>query len=376
MGAMPPAVVLAAGESSRFWPLSTHGHKSLHRLCGKSVIEHTIESLAGAGVTEIIVVQSPKSHAAHRSIEDQLGDGSGVGVRIRYVVQPKPLGQGDALLRCADLLPGDFLVIQPENINAGALVPALLGATGNIITVQEKPETWLFGVCAVKGDRVTGIVEKPEPGSEPSNLCNMWVAKLTPAYLSALRSVPLDPISSVTALGKLAEAGALGYVVSQHPFFPLKYPWHLFAMADHLKPEGKPYLGRNVTIADSATVSDDSVIENDVTIGPGAVVTRSLVGSGSTVESPITDSILGAAVIVGKKANIHHRPLSGGHVTVDVKGDQIDTNLAELGIAAGHGSTIEAGADVAAGVLIGAESVVKKSVNVDKNIPDRTTVPR
>lgn len=376
MASMPTAVILAAGESSRFWPLSTHGHKSLHRLCGKAIIEHTIESLVSAGVADFIVVQSPKSHAAHRSIEDQLGDGSAYGATIRYVVQPKPIGQGDALLRCADLLEGDFLVVQPENINAGDLIPELVKSSGNLITLQEKEETWLFGVCAVDGERVTAIVEKPRPGTEPSKLCNMWVAKLTSEYLEALRAIPVDPISSVTALGKLADAGSLGFVVSDRPFFPLKYPWHLFAMADHLKPAGKPYLGRNVTIADSAVVSDDSVLENDVEIGPDIVVTRSLVGAGSKVGSSITDSVLGAAVIIEPGATIRHRPIAGGHVTVDVKGDQIDTNLAELGIAAGHGSTIESGSDVAAGVLLGAESVVKKSVNVDKNIPDRTTAPR
>lgn len=368
---LPTAVLLAAGESSRFWPLSTHGHKALHRLCGKAIIEHTVESLVGAGVTDIVIVQSPKVEAAHRSIQDQLGDGSAYGATIRYVMQPEPLGQGDALLRAASLLEGDFFVIQPENINAGDLIVNLMKADGNVITLQEKDETWLFGVCAVEGDRVTGIIEKPETGTEPSKLCNMWVAKLTPEYLTALEALPVDPISSVTALGTLAKAGHLGYVISDHPFFPLKYPWHLFAMADHLKPTGKPYIGQNVSLADSATVSEDSVLENDVLIGPNVSVTRSLVGAGSKVESPIVDTILGAAVIIKPKATIGHRPLRGGHVMVDVKGDRIDTDLAELGIVAGHGSTIERDATLSAGVMIGSESTVEKGLNVDKNIPDR-----
>ncbi|MSU76320.1 hypothetical protein EXS54_02540 [Patescibacteria group bacterium] len=370
----PTAVLLAAGESSRFWPLSTHGHKSLHRLCGKAIIEHTVESLVSAGVTDIVIVQSPKTQAAHRSIENQLGDGAAYGAAIRYVTQPEPLGQGDGLLRAAHLLGRDFLVIQPENINAGELVNNLMKHDGNVITLQEKDETWLFGVCAVEGDTVTGIVEKPEPGTEPSKLCNMWVAKLTPDYLKALQSVPADPISSVTALGKLANAGELQYVISEHPFFPLKYPWHLFAMADHLKPEGKPYIGKNVTVDPTATISNDSAIENDATIGPNTVVTRSIIGAGSKIASSITDTILGAAVVIKPAATIRHQPLDGGHVTVDVKGDQIDTDLAELGIAVGHGSVIEGAVTVSAGVLIGAESIIKKSVNIDKNIPDTTTV--
>ena len=53
------AVILAAGESTRFWPLNKK-HKSLFKIMGKHLICYTLESLKKAGIKEVIVVQKQK----------------------------------------------------------------------------------------------------------------------------------------------------------------------------------------------------------------------------------------------------------------------------------------------------------------------------
>jgi len=60
------AVILAAGESSRFWPLNQK-HKSLFKIMGRPLIWYTIESLKKAGIKDIIIVQGPK-----KDIEEEL----------------------------------------------------------------------------------------------------------------------------------------------------------------------------------------------------------------------------------------------------------------------------------------------------------------
>jgi len=60
------AVILAAGQSSRFWPLNKR-HKSLIKIMGKPLICYTIESLKKLKIKEILIVQSPK-----REIEEEL----------------------------------------------------------------------------------------------------------------------------------------------------------------------------------------------------------------------------------------------------------------------------------------------------------------
>ncbi len=283
------------------------------------------------------------------------------------------MGQGDAVLLAEpELDTGEFFLVQPENVNAGEVLTELADRPGAVLAVQEREETWLFGVCATDGDRVTGIVEKPVPGTEPSKLCSMGVAKLDRAYLEALRALPPDPVSSVYALEKRAEAGELGYVRTAHPFFPLKYPWHLFAIAEHLKPSDRPYLGENVSVDPTAEVGNDCVVEADAVIGPGVRLSKSLVGAGSRVESSAADSILGAAVGIAPGATVETEPVEAGHVRVDVKGREIETGLPALGTTIGQGTEIGRSSVISAGVLIGAECRIADGSRVGKNLPDRS----
>ena len=74
------AVILAAGESLRFWPLNQR-HKSLLKIMGRPLIFYTIESLKKAGIKDIIIVQGPK-----KDIEEDLKNYD-LGIDIKYVIQ-------------------------------------------------------------------------------------------------------------------------------------------------------------------------------------------------------------------------------------------------------------------------------------------------
>jgi NDP-sugar pyrophosphorylase family protein len=102
------AVILAAGESSRFKPLSDNRHKGLTQVLGKPIIEHTIEELRSAGVEEVIIVQGPG-----KEIERELG-----AAADHYVIQKEPKGMGNALRQAEGLLDDKFLVLTPYRANA------------------------------------------------------------------------------------------------------------------------------------------------------------------------------------------------------------------------------------------------------------------
>lgn len=377
---MPPAVILAAGESSRFWPLSTHGHKALHRLRGQAIIEHTVESLVSAGVAELIIVQSPIARAAHfphRTVEDQLGDGGRYGAAIRYAWQPEPLGQGDAILKASRGLKNDFLIVQPENINAGAIVTELLRdrLPDGAVAGHTEAETSLFGVFEVAEGRLRNFVEKPAPGSEPSKLCNTGVWLVGQRYLAQLRATKPDVLSNIQALIALARQHSVAVVETAHPFFPLKYPWHLFAMAEYLgRDDDGPYVGPDVTIAGSATLTADCVIEADAVIGENVRLRECLVGAGSRVDASLTSSIIGAAVFVEAGVTVKQRAVNHESVVAEIKGKPVDTGRPRLGAIVGQGTTIQGGTAVSPGILIGAESEVGPG-EVTGNLGDRTRFP-
>ncbi|EGQ44015.1 MAG: dTDP-glucose pyrophosphorylase [Candidatus Nanosalina sp. J07AB43] len=133
------AVILAAGRSSRFKPLSENRHKGLVQILGKPILQHTVEELRKAGVDEIIVVQG-----SERDIEEELADD-----QISYVVQEKPKGMGHALRQAEHLLDNKFLVLTPYRANASQLFKPMIqkadeenANTVFLSTPTDKPEKY------------------------------------------------------------------------------------------------------------------------------------------------------------------------------------------------------------------------------------------
>jgi len=109
------AVIIAAGESSRFWPLNKE-HKSQLYLLGKPIIYWTIRGLAQSGVKDIVVVCGASSLVPH--VLKQEND---LGVSLRFVFQEKPLGTGNALWQAKDYITKSFFVVWPNKISSGHL---------------------------------------------------------------------------------------------------------------------------------------------------------------------------------------------------------------------------------------------------------------
>jgi NDP-sugar pyrophosphorylase family protein len=329
------AVILAAGESRRFWPLSARAHKSLFVLEGQSLLERTLRSLAGAGVERFVVVQSPVSATPIRpsDVLPKTIDGRPIG----YVEQPEPAGQGDAVLRCSDLLPAEFLLVQPENINAGTVAAEFAAdpAAGQAVSVAVTPrEDWqLYAVVEHDGPVLRAIVEKPSSAPEPTPLCNMGIYRLHRDFLDYLRAVPPDPYAMITAIGRAADAGRARITRSAAPFLPLKYPGHLWGhlrtLHDGTVP-GTERTGRKI-VAPGAVIGPRARLDNAI-LGPGVTV------GASTRTAPITEWDDLDAVVIGPDAVI------GARVTL------------------------------ARGVRVGANSVVRDGAHVEEDVPDGAIV--
>jgi NDP-sugar pyrophosphorylase family protein len=322
------AVVLAAGESSRFWPLSAQAHKSLFVLEGVSLLERTLRSLSAAGVERFVVVQSPAAATPVRP-SDVL---PGTIAPIDYVEQPEPAGQGDAVLRCADLLPDSFLLVQPENINAGIIAAefAAQPAAGQLVTLAVTPRAdWqLYAVVEHDGPALKAIVEKPDSAPEPMPLCNMGVYRLHRGFLDYVRAVPPDPYALITAIERAATDGRARILQSAAAFLPLKYPGHLWGHVRELH-AGKLPAVRVIAGAD-VSIGPDCQLDN-VILGPGSVL-----GAGCRTD-PVDEWDDLDAVVVGPGATL------GDRVTL------------------------------ARGVRVGAGAVVRDDAVVTADVPDGVT---
>jgi len=87
------AVVLAAGEGSRMWPLAVNKPKHLLPVAGKPLITHIIEAIKENAIERIFVVVGFKGDM----IRSALGDGKNLGLPIEYLKQPRWTGTASAL---------------------------------------------------------------------------------------------------------------------------------------------------------------------------------------------------------------------------------------------------------------------------------------
>lgn len=179
------AMVLAAGLGTRLRPLTDAVPKPMLPVRGKPLLEHHVETLAAAGVREIVI----NLHHFPGVIVDHFGDGRRWAVRITYSHEPELLGTAGAVKRVAHLFPEPFFVLYGDNYLRCDLV-ALAGLHERAGAVASLA---LFGLEDVSGSgvaevapdgRILRFVEKPCPGETQSRLVNAGAYVLSPAALA------------------------------------------------------------------------------------------------------------------------------------------------------------------------------------------------
>jgi MurNAc alpha-1-phosphate uridylyltransferase len=105
-------MILAAGRGERMRPLTLDRPKPLLEVGGRALIEHHLAGLAAAGFAEVVINLSWLG----TQIRDHLGDGSRLGLAIRYSDEgPEPLETGGGIRRALPMLgPGPFLVVNGD----------------------------------------------------------------------------------------------------------------------------------------------------------------------------------------------------------------------------------------------------------------------
>ena len=106
------AVILAAGQSSRFYPFTNIAHKSLITVMGKTLLEHTLIAIKKSGIDEIVIVVAKNS-----PIPEIIGNGKRLGIQLTYVTQPEALGMGDAVLQADTYIHDEFVLLNAYHVD-------------------------------------------------------------------------------------------------------------------------------------------------------------------------------------------------------------------------------------------------------------------
>ncbi|MFA4998478.1 MAG: bifunctional sugar-1-phosphate nucleotidylyltransferase/acetyltransferase [Candidatus Paceibacterota bacterium] len=403
------AVILAAGENSRFWPLN-QTHKSLIKIMGRPLIWYTIEGLKKSGIKNIIIVQGKS-----KSVEEELKNYD-LGADVKYAIQAEPKGMGDAILKAKDLLEDKFFVLNAERFDADDFIKPILekqksSSAGVVLSGAKTLTPWLFGVLELDGDKAKNIVEKPEKGKEPSDIRVIGVYLLSKEFLSYCQRVPENMYAFEDSLRLYIKEKEVRVVVFDKEPSSLKYPWHLFGAVEYLMDryllktkisktakiaksavlQGNIHIGENVKVFENAVIKgpcyigDNSVVgnnilvrhysnlENNSLIGTNVEIARSIFQEGVHCHSGFFgDSILGKGCRVGAGTVAANVRIDRGEVRAMVKEERIGTGLDSFGFVMGDNSKIGINCSLMPGVLIGSNCLVGPASVIFENIEDNT----
>jgi mannose-1-phosphate guanylyltransferase len=360
------ALILVGGEGTRLRPLTSTVPKPVVPLVDRPFLAYMLEWLAGHGVDDVVLSCGFMADGVH----NVLGDGSGLGIRLRYVEEQHPLGTGGAIKHAESLLAERFFVLNGDVLTDLDLTAQLeqherTGASGTLALIAvEDPSA--YGLVKLDGESaVIDFLEKPSSDqidgtpliSAGAYVLERSVLELMPSSGSC--SIERDVFPRLVGKGLYGYGGEGYWLDIGTPARYLQATFDILEGTVRTKVRermGEGYKALGPGVEARGRIIPPALVERGARVAAGAIV-GPLVVLGDHVEVGEHTRIERSVVMAGAQVGAHCA-LSGCVVAA--------------GVRIGDHCTVSEGVVLGEGVTVGADNVLARGARVFPNvhIPD------
>lgn len=281
---MIPALVLTAGLATRLRPLSLVRAKAAMPVAGEPLVRRILRQLRAAGVEDAVL----NLHHLPYTIARQIGDGSDLGLRVRYSWEVPILGSAGGPRHALRLLGAPtFLLVNGDTLTdvdlaAAAEAHGRSGARVTLAVVPRSSPDKYGGVLVQKDGVVTGFTRRGSP--EPSyHFVGVQVLEAD-AFASLPPATPAESIASLYPALIATQPGSVRAHVCRAEFFDIGTPADYLrtSLALAARDPGSTLRGARTHVRAGARV-DASILWDDVEVESGATLTECVVADGACV---------------------------------------------------------------------------------------------
>jgi len=390
---MKQAVILAAGEGQRLRPFTATKPKVMLSIAGKPILQYVVESLAQNGIRNIVLVVGYR----REQVFDYMGSGERFGVDITYITQERQLGTAHALAQAKAVTESEFLVLSGDNLIEADAIAQFIAVKPEAMLVKRVDNPARYGVVTIENSMVKGIVEKPEEAK--SNVVNTGIYAFTTeifSFIEAQLDIP-DALNNMLAQGYPISAQE-----ADGTWLDVVYPWDILSLNDAVLRQirtnlggtietgvslkGLVSVGKDTVIRSNSYIVGPVVIGNNCDIGPSVcILPATSIGDNVVISSfsNVKNSVIGNDVNIGPGCIIQdsvidngcaikgHFTACSGEAEVKINGEH---HLVNVGVMLGEGCSLGNGVVAQPGVIVGNHCQVQALKLLSGRLLDKSLV--
>lgn len=407
------AVILAAGEGKRLYPLTSSRSKHMIPIAGKPILEHLLLSIKDAGINDVLIVTG----YYEKLVKNYFGRGSKFGLKLTYIHQKNRLGTAHAIGLAENYIEEPrFLVIYGDLIVDSSILKSILKKHKirkipcMCVVPVDAPQQ--YGVIALEDDRVVGILEKPSSEAY-GNLVNAGIYVFTKDIFKKIKDTPKSLrgekeitstiqtminndykiFSNKIRIDDWLDVGRPWDILKANKRILTKYDFDIKGEVEegvyingniHLEEgarirsgayiEGPVFIGSKSDVGPNCYIRPFTCLDKKVRIGNCCEIKNSLILKGTYIahQSYVADSIIGANCNFGAGTITANLRFDSRNIKIRIDEKSIDSRRKKLGVIMGDNVKTGVGTRFMPGVKIENDSWIGPCVTVYKDVPSKT----